>query len=316
MKVKPLTVRYVNADKSLQAPNSFLNRLVAEATERPVEIVRDSRVEVDVQFTSVQMGMKDRLRRESARGLRQLVPRRGGSLDARWASHNPLPKGQARSHVWFTGENVRPPVGPWDAYLSFDLDAIDGRNAYCPLWWWSLDILGSPRSTFMDPAPTVETLLTVRDPGPSRPGFVVAFINNPDPMRMHMISLLKEAGPVEVFGGAVGRPVPNKAIAARDFKFVLCFENDLYPGYVTEKPIEAWACGAVPIWWGLDPAGYINSAAVINAATASDFGTVVSEVDAIARNSEAWTQKASQPLLTRPPDLTEPLGLLSRSVDR
>lgn len=316
MTAKSLTVRYVNADESTQAPDSFLSRLVSKATSRAVDIVRDSRVEVDVQFTSVQIGLKERLRRDYARGLRHLAPRRPDSLDARWASHNPLPQGRARSHVWFTGENVRPPVGPWDAYLSFDMDPFGGRNAYCPLWWWSLDLLGAPRSTFMDPAPSVETLLAHRPPGARRPGFVVAFINNPDPMRLHMISLLKEVGPVDVFGGAVGRPVPNKALAARDYKFVLCFENDLYPGYVTEKPIEAWACGSVPIWWGLDPAGYINPGAVIDAATASNFEAVVSEVDSLAADEEAWAEMVSRPLLMRTPDLTDPLDLLSRTIGR
>jgi hypothetical protein len=133
---------------------------------------------------------------------------------------------------------------------------------------------------------------------------------------MHMISLLKEVGPVDVFGGAVGRPVPNKVFAARDYKFVLCFENDLYPGYVTEKPIEAWACGSVPIWWGLDPAGYVNPGAVINAATASNFEAVVSEVDSLAADEEAWAEMVSRPLLMRTPDLTDPVDLLSRTIGR
>ena len=40
---------------------------------------------------------------------------------------------------------------------------------------------------------------------------------------------------------------------ARNYRYFLCFENDLYPGYVTEKPIEAWASGSVPLWRGIDP---------------------------------------------------------------
>jgi len=65
-------------------------------------------------------------------------------------------------------------------------------------------------------------------------------------------------------------------------KFTLSYENTLnYPGYVTEKPFNAWLAGTVPIY-NTDPAGLvdINKKAVIYA---GDFKTEDELVDYIIR---------------------------------
>jgi hypothetical protein len=98
---------------------------------------------------------------------------------------------------------------------------------------------------------------------------------------------------------------------AKDFRFVLCFENDLYPGYVTEKPFEAWATGAVPLWWGDDPAGYVNEEAVVNAArfnSLSDFAESVAEIDA---DHCLWEAKVSAPILLREPQVQPAIDLVA-----
>jgi hypothetical protein len=104
-----------------------------------------------------------------------------------------------------------------------------------------------------------------------REKFCVAFIRNPDPVRMRAIAALRAIGEVEVFGIAGSRTVTSKLEVAREFRFMLCFENDLYPGYVTEKVFEAWASGCIPLWWGLDSHRYLNPGALVNLA---DFATI------------------------------------------
>lgn len=310
-----VTVRYVDADPHLEREDSFLNLLVSKALSRPVAVVRDGRVNVDIQFTSVQLGASRRFARELRRGIQRVVPGFHSQVDSRWATLNPLPRGKAKAHIWFTGENIRPPSGPWDGYLSFDLDPMDGKNAYCPLWWWSLDLLGPAHSPFIDPAPDIRSLVAPRLVSPERPGFAVAFVNNPDPMRLRMISEMRRFGTVDVFGRMVGKPVPDKMAVAKNYKFVLCFENDLYPGYVTEKPIEAWACGAVPIWWGLDPAGYLNPAAMINAQLFPTFRHAAEYVAQLNADCDAWADTASRALLLQPPDLSAAISVIQRAVD-
>ncbi|PKN73335.1 MAG: glycosyltransferase [Candidatus Cloacimonetes bacterium HGW-Cloacimonetes-3] len=48
----------------------------------------------------------------------------------------------------------------------------------------------------------------------------------------------------------IGSPVPDKAAFIRDYKFSLAFENRSYPGYTTEKIVEAFISHTVPIYWG------------------------------------------------------------------
>jgi hypothetical protein len=42
----------------------------------------------------------------------------------------------------------------------------------------------------------------------------------------------------------------NKQRTLRDYNFVIAFENSEYPGYITEKIIDAFKAGTVPLYWG------------------------------------------------------------------
>jgi len=46
------------------------------------------------------------------------------------------------------------------------------------------------------------------------------------------------------------RPVDNKLQTLSNFKFTLCFENCVFPGYVTEKIFDAFLSGCIPIYLG------------------------------------------------------------------
>ena len=48
--------------------------------------------------------------------------------------NNPVKKGH-ELNIWYTGENIRPPVNSeWDALLSFETDKYIPRNIYLPFW--------------------------------------------------------------------------------------------------------------------------------------------------------------------------------------
>lgn len=308
----PVSVRFKDCDSALAEEGSFLSRLVGAAAERTVRIVQDPRKLVDLQLTSVQVPLARKIRLDAERVIGRRFPRPPATKDARWSASNPKPVGKARHHIWFTGENLRPPAEGWDGYLSFDTDPLNGRNAYLPLWWFNVGLLGEPHSIFTTGMPTWEQMSKGRDPGPPRPKFACTFINNPEPMRLHAVQALESIGVVDLYGSAFGRPVPDKAVVAKDYRFVLCFENDVYPGYVTEKPLDAWATGAIPLWRGLDPAGYLNSAAMINAATFVDLTAFVEGVRRVENDPGLWAEMASEPILTREPDLGPAVQLIRR----
>ncbi len=98
----------------------------------------------------------------------------------------------------------------------------------------------------------------------------------------HRLSLYKKV----LSGGKhlnnVGGPVPDSHEFLSQCKFTLSYENTLnYPGYVTEKPFNAWLAGTVPIY-NTDPAGLvdINKKAVIYA---GDFKSEEDLVDYIIK---------------------------------
>ena len=96
---------------------------------------------------------------------------------------------------------------------------------------------------------------------------------------------------------------------------MLCFENDVYPGYVTEKPFEAWATGAVPLWRGSDPAGYLNPSAILNEVDFPDLAAFAEDVSNVNADSAAWAAIASEPILTREPDLEPAKALIRRVIE-
>lgn len=218
--------------------------------------------------------------------------------------------------IWFTLENVRPPIGDWAATFSFDLDSFGGSNTYLPLWWHLLDFfqpLGIDH--YLGKGLRMDELQANRIAAiANRRGFACAFINNPEPMRLRAIEALQAIGTVDVFGALTGKVVPSKHAIASQYRYVLCFENDVYPGYVTEKPIEAWATGAVPLWWGDDAAGYLNPDAMINLHTVGSLDSMCDRIRFLESHPDEWESVASNPILIRRPDISGALAAVTRAL--
>lgn len=51
-------------------------------------------------------------------------------------------------------------------------------------------------------------------------------------------------------GYYIGSTIIDKLNFIKDYKFVISFENSKYPGYTTEKIMEAMCVGSIPIYWG------------------------------------------------------------------
>jgi hypothetical protein len=52
------------------------------------------------------------------------------------------------------------------------------------------------------------------------------------------------------YRGKFPRGNANKHEILKNYKFALCFENTIFPGYVTEKIFDCILCGAIPIYFG------------------------------------------------------------------
>lgn len=287
----------------------FFRILLEVVTNRPVKIIDSEQGTVDVQIESVYQGVF--VPSKQVRLHRLLESKKPGGIrfDKRKYSPNQQPRGKARFSIFFTGENQRPPEGTWNAYLTFDSHSFGGRNSYLPLWWINCtDLLFPKKSPFLGREITIQEMTNSRVPNyNARNKFCVAFIGKAYPMRMHALSALSSIGKVDVYG-ALSRDLkfkkaPSKFEIAQNYRFVFAFENDLYPGYVTEKAPEAWATGAIPLYWGLDPSGHINQKSLINLNNFKNLEQFIERVKIVNESKLLWEKYASQPFLIKKPNL-------------
>lgn len=291
--------------------NPLLSILEA-ADPGPWTVVADERRLVDLEVGSVYP-----TRWDLAKGIGVSAISRGmlrSPLDVRESFQTPGKSASARVGIWYTAENRRPPTDGWDATLSFDSNGWP-RNAYLPFWQLNSDLFGGSFPGLLGETLSIDGMLTSRqgysDVG-SRPGFCCAILRNPDPVRLKAIELLNRIGPVDIYGPLARKPVPSKASIFRQYRFALVFENDLYPGYVTEKAFDAWHCGSIPLYWGLDSAESLNPKAIVNMATLADPFELVEAVADLERDPDSMGEMASLPLLLRKPDSAPVIELVRR----
>lgn len=296
------TLRLRNFWPEASSPTGFFAQLAQRAFEEPIRIVtgRESAdLEVVAASPSTRSRILGRLKSKAARP----------KTDSRWGDHASV-RPKLRRSIWFTAENLRPPAREdWSGFLSFDQESLGGRNAYLPLWLIDL------RDFNADGRTTIEDLVSTRDPDLKRPGFACAFIGNPEPMRFHAVKELRSIGEVDVYGRSVGRPVTDKFSIARNYRYIMCFENDLYPGYVTEKVLDGVRSGCLPIYRGIDSASFFNPQAMMNCSSQLEFESLVCRVRELESD---WTLRASmleQPVVSRRPTIDSAISLMRRILD-
>lgn len=309
----PITFRFINwGHEPNEIEKKFFQKLFEVAFKRPVIFVESTKPYVDIQIESFykkNVGQVDNSTR-IYRFLKSNLPS-GIDFSKTKYSVNQQPEKNSRYSIFYTGENIRPPEGDWDSYLSFDLHSFNGRNSYLPLWWiTSTDLLFPKTSPYLGEEISIDYLLSRREPEfDRRDKFCVAFIGKSYPLRMHAISALSKIGKIDVYGAIARNHQSKKSFAkaeiSKRYKFILAFENDLYPGYVTEKAPEAWATGAIPLYWGSDPEGYINQKSIINLANFKNLELFANRVKLVNDSKTIWQNYASEPFLRKKPNLNK-----------
>ena len=211
-----------------------------------------------------------------------------------------VPKSNYSKSLWITFENRRPPSSFFQRTLSFDLDDFNGLNHYLPLWVLYIDFLGNGNSWIrhnVDQDNLIKgRILSTED---HKEKFVCVFMNNPDPIRIRAIEALSKLGEVHVYGRYSGNYIADKLQVSKQYQFSLCFENDLFPGYVTEKPLEAWLGETIPLYWGYDAGGYLNPNALINLNTFVNLKDFIDYVAYVKSSAEMYQQIYQEPLLQK-----------------
>lgn len=317
---RPVTLRFCRWPNPVSEGERVFAVLIEKAINRKVEIVTSDKGRVDIEIESVYG--RNEIPNLTTRAYRFLAShtKQGINFSREKYSTSQQPSGESDFSIFFTGENERPPFGNWDAYLSFDQHSYGGKNAYLPLWWLtSSDLIMPVVSPYLGKAITIEQMLSKRTTNyEERDKFCVAFIGKAYPFRMQAIAALSKIGKIDVFGGISRNQnrsaAKKKYDTAQNYKFVFAFENDLFPGYVTEKAPEAWATGAVPLYWGLDTCGYINQKSLLNLVNFDNLEEYVERVGEVAKSAKLWSEIAEQPFLAKKPNLEEVLSVLRRAL--
>ena len=211
-------------------------------------------------------------------------------------------------NIWYTSENVRPPLDQnWDIYLSFDSDNIDCRNLYLPFW---VTRLGGSIELAQQ---AVDSMCNKRSASEVPSKFASLVASNPERIRMGFVNFLKKEAEIDVYG-KLGVSIRDKSECISNYKFNLAFENDLYPGYVTEKVFDAWKSRSIPVWRGLDAENYLNKNAFLNA-TKSSFSEILHSMVEISNNLDHFNHYVTEPLLERRFDIHELRSKIDMLID-
>ena len=223
------------------------------------------------------------------------------------ASHRTFPG----CKVFVTGENRRHDFRDADFCIGFD-HVADDRYLRSPLWAWY-------RRTEELRYPYGENITE------EKTEFCAFVVSNPDnPIRNQIFKelsrhryvhspgrLFNNDSSLSSFGGERSKPVVEYL---RRFDFTIAGENSAFPGYTTEKIVQAFVAGSIPIYWGdplvdydFDPRAFINF---------NDYGTVSGLVQAVLEiaedpaamdrmrsivplSDESWARSANPELLER-----------------
>lgn len=144
--------------------------------------------------------------------------------------------------LFFTGENIPPEERFFDYSMSFE--PRSAHNYYLPLYRLYGDYPSAFRERRLD-----------RSTWESKRTAAAVFSNRASGFRNWTYEQLHRDFGADSGGKAfntVGGPVADKAAFLSGYRFSMAFENTRWSGYTTEKLVEAYASGTVPLYWG-DP---------------------------------------------------------------
>ena len=313
-----ITVRFRDFPETKSNPQFI--ELIEMATGQKVKVLESVHVNVDLAITGPYGGNSDSYKTPLIKRIKRfgyVSFTNGRHLARRDLSVGIQPRKTARKSIWYTGENERPPQGDWDGYLSFDTKMPPERSVYFPLWFLtSTNLFSSTTKTYWGgKVPLLNELMDGRKINARKKKFVSAFIGKSYPIRLHAIELLTQINKVDVFGASARNQVNIPANVAKKYRYVLCFENDIYPGYVTEKPFEAYLAGTVPLYYGFDVEQYLNPKAVVNLLDFTDFESWIDFIKELENDTKMYKKIYEQPILLKKPNLNAALNLIRNILE-
>ena len=187
-------------------------------------------------------------------------------------------------NILYTGENVEPDMDTCDYAISFSLNNHPDHY-YLPCW--------VPRlyQNRMLPSDLLSGESSRRNIAGIQHQFCNYIYKNKVGFREDFFSKLNSIRPVMSPGdscrnmNSIGNTVAEKIDFQRNFKFTIAMENECYPGYITEKIVEAYVARTVPVYMGApDICDSFNHESFILIEDAGDYDAAIERILYLDRN--------------------------------
>ena len=168
--------------------------------------------------------------------------------------------------IMITGENHHIDLNEYDYCLSHDI--VENDRCHRLPFWIHNPLLNQKRrkKNLLLNRPT----LTREDLEQQQRKFAIFICRNAAcRVRNRFVKRLSAARHVDCGGpfmNNLGYNVDDKIAFQRDYLFSVAYENEAYPGYQTEKIIDAYASRCIPIYWGnplvteeFNPESFVNA---------------------------------------------------------
>lgn len=197
--------------------------------------------------------------------------------------------------IQYLGENVAPDFRITDYAISFDY-LQQPNHLRLPLYAMRFDEFNTVEKTF-PPVSAAEATEILK----KKEGFCSFVVSSKDTRSridfFHHLGAYKKVDSGGAVLNNVGGRVADKLAFIKKYKFNIAFENASFPGYVTEKLIEAKQAGTVPVYWG-NPriAEEMNPNSFINYHEYNSFKKLLDKVIEVDRDDELYKTYLQQPL--------------------
>lgn len=194
------------------------------------------------------------------------------------------------------GENITPDFNLFDYAIGFDFIEFEDRYVRYPIYpYWMADFKLAGQKHLQ----TDEYFL-------SKDKFCnFIYSNNKwnDKIRNEFFDALSQYKRVDAGGKVnnnIGYSVKDKREFQEQYKFSIAFENSRKNGYTTEKIINAFAAGTIPIYWG-NPliVKEFNAKAFINVFEYASLEDCVKRVAEIDQREDLYLQMQHEPIFVQ-----------------
>jgi hypothetical protein len=195
---------------------------------------------------------------------------------------------------FYTGENLVPDFNLCDYAIGYEHMQYGDRYIRMPIY------VTGYRWDF-------ERMLEIRGKIDGREKFCSFVASNgkmADPTRKAIFEKLSEYKKVDSGGrylNNIGQPdgVKDKRAFQEQYKFSMAVENSSHKGYCTEKIVQAFAAGTIPIYWGDTDVGiYFNEKAFINCHRYESLDDMLKAVKEIDNDDEKYQTMLKEPVIT------------------